>query len=69
MEGYMTTKEAADFLGITQTSVSRLINRNLLKATRFGPVWMVEEQSVKEYHERNKGKSPHDPTRGEVGQD
>lgn len=64
MDGYITTKEASGLLGIAQSSVARLIYNKKLQATKFANVWMVNEESVREYLERNKGKDPHDPTRG-----
>lgn len=63
MEGYMNTSQAAAALGISITSVSRLINRGVLKAERFGPVWMIEQASVEAYAAETKDKSKHDPTR------
>lgn len=60
----MSTKEAADILGIDFMSVSRLIRRNLLKGEKFGPVWMVERASVEAYAAKVKGKSKFDPRRG-----
>lgn len=60
----MTTREAADVLGISITSISRLIKRGLFKAEKFGPIWMIERVSFSRYAKRVKGKSTHDPTRG-----
>lgn len=60
----MNTAEAAATLGIKISSVSRLIHRGLLKAEKFGPVWMIEQASVEEYAAQIEGKSKHDPTRG-----
>lgn len=59
----MSTQEAADYLEVSPFTVLRLIRRESIKATRFGKAWMVNKRSVEEYKERNKDKSPHDPTR------
>lgn len=60
----MTSAEAAEYLDVSITTISRLINRGILRGDKFGPVWMVERSSVQEYQERNSGKPKHDPTRG-----
>ncbi|MBN1217429.1 MAG: helix-turn-helix domain-containing protein [Anaerolineae bacterium] len=62
----MTTKEAAKLLGIAQESVSRLIKRGELKATKFGYAWMIDRNSAEEYLKRIEGKSKYDPTRGKT---
>lgn len=41
-----TTKEAADYLGISVRRVNSLIESGNLKAQKFGKAWMVEEASV-----------------------
>lgn len=65
MDDFMSTNEAAQVLGMTPAGVSRLIRLNKLAGKRFGHYWMVERESVARYAEATKGKSPHDPTRGE----
>lgn len=62
----MTTREAAAVLGIEIPSVSRLIKRGLLKAEKFGPVWMVTRESIQAYIDQTAGKSKYDPTRGKA---
>jgi excisionase family DNA binding protein len=64
MEDFMTTVEAAKTMNVSITTVSRLINRGILKGQKFGPVWMVDRDSVQDYLERNEGKAKNDPTRG-----
>ena len=64
MEDYMTAKAAAKELGLAVSTISRLIDRNILKGEKFGPVWMVDAESVAAYKQRNEGKAKHDPTRG-----
>ena len=62
-EDYITTAQAAEILGVAQTTVARLIYRKVLKAEKFGPVWQVERGSVEAYRQANEGKAKHDPTR------
>lgn len=61
---YMPTSEAARLLGFTLQGVSNLIRQKKLEAIRFGKVYLVSKESVKEYQEATKGKSKNDPHRG-----
>lgn len=61
---FMSTTEAAQILGITPESVTRLVRKEKLTGQKFGNSWMVERGSVMAYAETIKGKTPHDPTRG-----
>lgn len=63
MENFITTKEAATILDIRIETVSRLIHRGILKGERFGPVWMVDKDSVNQYFTNSANKSKNDPTR------
>ncbi len=60
----MTAKSAALILGITEYSVYRLIKNGTIAAKKFGPVWMVDSESVEDYKSLVAGKAKHDPTRG-----
>ena len=44
----LTTKEAAQVLGISPRRVNALIEAGTLKAQRFGRAWMVDEAAVNE---------------------
>lgn len=46
MEGYITTTEAAERLGISPARVRQLVLRGDLPATKFGPVNMVKESDL-----------------------
>lgn len=59
----MSTKEAADYLEVSNFTILRLIKRKSIKANRFGNYWAIEKKSVEEYKERNKDKTQFDPTR------
>lgn len=66
MEDVMTTREAAEILGLAPESVARLIRLGTLKGERFGHIWMVYRQSVLDYQAQSQGKSKNDPTRGKT---
>ncbi len=44
----LTTKEAAEKLGVTPRRVNNLIEAGALRAQKFGRAWMVDEASVRE---------------------
>ena len=46
MEGYITTTEAAERLGISSARVRQLVLSGELPATKFGPVNMVKESDL-----------------------
>ncbi|MEJ7710249.1 MAG: helix-turn-helix domain-containing protein [Pyrinomonadaceae bacterium] len=46
MEGYITTTEAAERLGISSARVRQLVLSGKLPAIRFGPVNMVKETDL-----------------------
>jgi excisionase family DNA binding protein len=46
MEGYITTTEAAERLGISSARVRQLVGRGDLPATKFGPVNMIKESDL-----------------------
>jgi len=46
MEGYITTTEAAERLGISPARVRQLVVRGDLPATKFGPVNVVKESDL-----------------------
>lgn len=64
MDDVMTTKEAAEILGLAPESVARLVRVGTLKGERFGRAWMVYRSSVDAYLEQNADKPKSDPTRG-----
>jgi excisionase family DNA binding protein len=66
MDNVITTREAAEILGVAPESVARLIRLGTLKGERFGHVWMVDRQSVLTYLEQTRDKSKHDPSRGKT---
>lgn len=60
----MTTTQAAEYLGVSERTIHRLIKRGTIGAERFGNYWMIERSSLDEYRATVAGKSKHDPTRG-----
>ncbi|MCA1616436.1 MAG: helix-turn-helix domain-containing protein [Acidobacteria bacterium] len=52
MEGYITTTEAAERLGISSARVRQLVVSGDLPVTKFGPVNMVKEDDLELIRER-----------------
>ena len=52
----MSTREAAEMLGITPAGTTYLIRRGLLEATRFGRQWAISAASVAAYRAARKRK-------------
>jgi excisionase family DNA binding protein len=46
MEGYITTTEAAERLGISSARVRQLVANGTLPVAKFGPVNMVKEDDL-----------------------
>lgn len=59
----MSTRDAANQLNVSERTIFRLIERNLIKAEKFGNYWSIDPTSVKEYQKKIKHKSKFDPTR------
>lgn len=55
-ESTMTTKEAAEALGISIRRVQKLIQEGRLKATKKGRDWNISRKSVEEYPDTRKRK-------------
>jgi excisionase family DNA binding protein len=49
----MSTREAADYLGLAENTVRQYIHRGIISATKIGPVWCVTESECDRY-EREK---------------
>ncbi|MDL1895574.1 helix-turn-helix domain-containing protein [Anaerolineae bacterium CFX7] len=58
---YITTREAADLLGIRIESVIRLVKDGRLKGEQIGKSWMVFKPSIEIYY-RTKARSGHPAT-------
>lgn len=54
---FLTTKEAATIIGVSQKMVQSLIRRGRLPAQKIGRDWMIRREDV-ENHERGKGGRP-----------
>jgi excisionase family DNA binding protein len=65
MEGWMTLKELADYLGVSSVGSLRIqIERGALKATRAGYQWVVSEEEAARYkadHRAGAGKRGRPP--------
>ena len=46
---WITTREAANLIGVTANQVRHLARTGTIKAQKFGHVWMINRDSAKEY--------------------
>ena len=60
---FMTTEEAAEKLGYSPASVRNMVYQNKLEGIRFGRSILIPKKAVKEYLEKTRGMSKHDPRR------
>lgn len=66
LENYLTVKDAATELNLTQHGVRRLIRITKLEALSVGRMYLVSKKSVKDYLDKTRGLSKNDPTRGKA---
>jgi excisionase family DNA binding protein len=52
----ITTAEAARRLGVTQNRVRALIDAKRLKATKVGPVWLIDPKDLDAVRDRKVGR-------------
>lgn len=64
---YLSTKEAAELLGITRQRVIQLITRGRLKAAKFSNVYMIKRTDLKDVEARVPGRPPKQPIRSKNG--
>jgi excisionase family DNA binding protein len=57
----LTTKEAADKLGVHRSRIHALIQSGRLPAEKFGNVYMIREQDLKLVEERKPGRPKKSP--------
>ena len=57
-EGYISTNEAADVLGITRQRVLQLITSGRLPAEKFANVYMIRRADLRQVEERTPGRPP-----------
>lgn len=53
--GYLSTREAADLLGVDVSQVARLVKSGRIHGVKIGRDWTISRESVEEYY---KTKSP-----------
>ncbi len=58
LKDYITTRQAADLLGIRIESVIQLCNDKRLDSEKVGNSWIIRKSSVEEYY-RSKAPSGH----------
>ena len=49
IRGYMTTKQAGEFLGVNDSRVRQFLLSNRLKGVKIGKTWLVMESSLKRF--------------------
>ena len=60
---FMTTDQAAKALDFTVESVRQMVFKKKLESIRFGRSILIPKKAVKEYINKTKGMSKHDPRR------
>jgi excisionase family DNA binding protein len=59
----LSTREAAELLGLAQETISRLIQKKKLEGYKLGSFYVVVRSSVEIYAVNVNGKAKNDPTR------
>jgi excisionase family DNA binding protein len=59
----LSTKQAAELLGMSQETISRMIKKGKLDGYKIGTFYAVQKESVLAYAALVDGKKAHDPTR------
>ncbi len=57
---FLTTKEAAEILGVHQSRIYALIDSNRLAASRFGKAWVIYEADLRAVKDRKPGRPKKD---------
>ncbi len=56
LSNYVTTRQAADILGVTQQHVALLIGRGKLQGTKLDYAWLVFRPSIEQYQKTKSAK-------------
>jgi excisionase family DNA binding protein len=62
-EELLSTKQAAELLGMSQENISRMIKKGKLDGYKIGTFYAVQKESVLAYASLVNGKKANDPTR------
>ena len=65
MPDYLTVEETAHFLGYHPEYVREMVRQGKLRADKKAGVWLLYREAVEKYREAVRGKSKHDPRRGQ----
>ena len=52
-DGYMTVRQAAEFLGVSSKSIRRYIHFYALPATRPGGIYLINKQDLERWAKEN----------------
>jgi len=66
LSDFITTSQAARKLGFNARSIPYMLKNKTLEGVRVGRVWLVSEESVREYLRKTRGLSKNDPRRKRV---
>ncbi len=55
---WITSRQAADMIGVTTDHVAYLVRQGVLAALRFGRVWMISRASALAYAETERRPGP-----------
>jgi excisionase family DNA binding protein len=56
--GWITTNEAAQIIGVSPMRVRQYLKERRLKFRKFGPTWMVDEESARAFKPKAAGRPP-----------
>jgi excisionase family DNA binding protein len=56
MDKYLTTRQAAERLGVSEQAVRDLIRRQVLQAEKFGAMWVIHEEIINAFKPRKRGR-------------
>jgi site-specific DNA-methyltransferase (adenine-specific) len=61
MSKYLTTEEAAEFLGVTPSRIRQLISEERIKSEKYGRDHLIQEEEVKYFAKEGRKKRGRPP--------
>jgi len=55
-KGYISVKQAAERLGLSEQAVRNLCQRGRITAERISDVWLIDEEALKNFKPQKRGK-------------
>ena len=56
-EKYLTKKEAAEILGVSERTIARYLHDGKLKGALIGKLWRITESDIKDFYEETKAET------------